>query len=159
VLKKGKSSAGFNAALHVLEEKDETYYFLYFGYGLGISMDLNAKVGLVGETAYIGIDLEYELTRRYHPVSCSMVVGVHQFVDLGLDATLNLSIPMSRNSSIYLGCDTDVEFKDPETITPFWFFLGAELGISRKAGLFLEAENGLNDTAYGIFSAGINFLL
>jgi len=53
-----------------------------------------------------------------------------------------------------------VEFEGwAETNVPYWLFIGMEIGISRKAALFLEANGGMNDDADNVVCVGLQSLL
>ena len=159
ILRNGKSSAGFNGIFRLREGNEEFFLYFHFNYGLPGRFDLGARVSVVGEETYFGADIEWKLTRRYHAVALSIATGAHNFYNFGLDGTLNLGVAMSRNSSIYLGIDMDIEFVNSETSVPYWVFIGTEIGISRKAALFLEADGGMNDEADNVVCVGIQSLL
>ena len=154
-LRRGKTSIGVNPAFYMTEGDDELYLYLHLGHGIRRGLDLGAKVSVIGDETYFGADLEWRLTRRSPFISVS--AGGHKFSDFGVDATLNATFPLQRKINLYFGGDMDIEFVEPESITPFWAFVGLDISLSRKMGLLLEGCMGINDEATDILSGGLNF--
>jgi hypothetical protein len=156
-MRRGATSIGINPALYLREGDDELYLYIHVGHGIRKGLDLGAKVSVVGEETYFGADLEWRLSGRSPYISIS--AGGHKFWDFGVDATLNVTFPLKRRMNLYFGGDMDIEFTEPESITPFWAFVGLDIGLSRKIALLLEGCFGINDEAWDILSGGLNFYL
>jgi len=154
-MRRGSTSIGINPALYMTEGNDELYLYIHLGHGLRRGLDLGAKVNIIGDVTYFGADLEWQLARRSPFVSIS--AGAHKFVDFGLDATLNVTFPLKRRMNLYFGGDMDIDFVEPESITPLWAFVGLDISMGRKVALLLEGCMGINDIASDILSGGFNF--
>ena len=154
-LRKGKSSVGINSFYSAMDENKKVYLFVHLGHGIGQACDIDVKVGFTGDETYLGADAEWQLTRRN--VFVSFTGGAHKFINFGMDAILNVMLPMGRNSGVYLGTDLDIEFEKKEVITPFWLFIGMKINLSRKTCLLVTMEGAMNDEASNILSAGLKF--
>ena len=156
-MRRGKTSIGINSAYYMTEGDDELYLFIHLGHGIRRGLDLGAKVGVGKDETYFGADLEWCLTRRSPYVSIS--AGGHKFSDFGVDITLNVTFPLKRKMDLYFGGDMDIEFVEPESMTPLWAFVGLDVSLSKKMALLLEGCMGINDEAWDILSGGLNFYL
>jgi hypothetical protein len=140
-------------------ENDDLGVFINGGYGLGSATDLGLRLGLGYNETYFGANVEWLLKGGQPAISAA--AGAHVFGDLGLDGTLNLSFPASRQIIIYTGLDMDINFvevKDKkDTQVPVWLPLGVEIGLKSKVALLIELEIDVSDDAWTIFSAGVNF--
>ncbi len=155
ILRKGKSSVGLNALFPTDGANNKVYLFVHLDHGIGQGCDVDAKVGFTEGETYYGADIEWQLTRR--DVFLSFTGGAHKFINFGLDAILNLMLPMGRNSGVYMGSDLDVEFVEKETVTPFWLFIGMNIGLGRKTSLLVCLEGAMNTDAANIVSGGVKF--
>jgi hypothetical protein len=155
ILRQGKSSVGINSFFPVEDENKKVYLFVHLGRGIGQACDIDARVGFTGNETYLGADVEWQWTRR--DVFVSFTGGAHKFVNFGMDAILNVMLPMGRNSGVYLGTDLDIEFEKKEVITPFWLFIGMKINLNRKTSLLMTMEGAMNDEASNILSAGLKF--
>ncbi|MFC1501961.1 hypothetical protein ACFL6A_00945 [bacterium] len=156
-LKPGRMSLGVNPAAYLNTNNNDFYLFLHGGIGMSRRMDLGIKVGVLGDVTYFGADLEWCLSRRSPHISIS--VGAHHYNEFGLDGILNFTFPLGRRMSIYTGLDLDVNFINGNTTAPFWLFIGSDISIARRIGFLIEAEIGINASAYNIISGGFNFYL
>jgi len=140
---------------------DDLGLFVNGGYGLGPGYDLGMQLGVGYSETYFGADVEW-LLKAGKP-AISVAAGAHVFNDLGLDGTLNFTFPINRQIDLYTGLDMDINFvkvgERKDTQVPFWLFLGTEVGLRSDINLLFELELDLNDDAWSIFSAGINFRL
>ena len=155
-LKSGNFSIGVNPLIYDLGENEEAL-FGHVGLGLSRGMDLGFKLGLGLDETYFGLDLEWVLRHRSPYMSISG--GAHSWGDVGIDGTFNLTIPLSRQVSLYTGLDMDVVFADPDTAIPIWIPVGIDVTLRRKMALLIEVEIKANDDAFNIFGAGLNFYL
>lgn len=156
-MRRGATSIGINPAFYLTEGDDELYLYIHVGHGIRKGLDLGAKVSVIGDETYFGADLEWRLTGRSPYVSIS--AGGHKFTDFGVDATLNVTFPLKRKIHLYFGGDMDIEFTEPESITPLWAFVGLDISLGRKIAWLIEGCIGINDEAYNILSGGLNFYL
>jgi hypothetical protein len=140
-------------------ENDDLGIFVNGGYGLGPGYDLGLRLGLGYHETYLGANVEW-LLKGGKP-AISLAAGAHVFGDLGLDGTLNLTIPASRQINIYTGLDLDINFVErrgeKDTQVPLWLPLGVEIGLKTNIALLIEVEFDVGDDAWTIFSAGVNF--
>jgi hypothetical protein len=138
---------------------DDLGLFVNGGYGLGPGYDLGMQLGVGYSETYFGADVEW-LLKAGKP-AISVAAGAHVFGDLGLDGTLNFSFPLSRQVDLYTGLDMDINFvktgNGRDTQVPLWLFVGTEIGLRSNINLLFELELDINDDAWSIFSAGINF--
>jgi hypothetical protein len=156
-LKSGKFSIGVNPVIYDLGDNEEGI-FGHVGLGLSPGLDLGFKLGLgVGDETYLGLDLEWVLRRLSPYISIS--AGAHTWGDIGIDGTFNLTVPLSRQVSLYTGLDMDVVFADDDTHIPLWIPVGIDVALRKKMALLIEVEIKVNDEAYNIFGAGLNFYL
>ena len=154
-LRPGNFNLGLEPTIYDYEGNNETSLFVHGGYGISRGMDLGIKLGLGMDNTYFGADLEWML-RTISPY-LSISAGAHIFNDVGIDGTLNITFPLSKQVWLYTGLDMDVVFADDETFIPLWLPVGIEVGLRKNMTLILEIEVGLNTEAYNIFGGGINF--
>jgi hypothetical protein len=154
-LRSGKFNLGLEPTIYDMAGDNETSLFIHGGYGISRGLDLGIKLGLGMNNTYFGADLEWMLRSLSPYISIS--AGAHIFNDLGIDGTLNITFPISKQVWLYSGLDMDIVFAENDTHIPFWLPVGIEVGIKRNMTLILEVEVGLNDDAYNIFGGGINF--
>ena len=153
-LRTGKFSLGLEPAIYDIGDNDVSF-FIHGGYGINRGLDLGIKLGLGAmDETYFSADLEWMLRGLSPYISVS--TGAHILNDVGIDGTLNITFPLSRQVWLYTGLDLDIIFAD-DTVIPLWIPVGLEVGIRRNMNLILEVEAGLNDEAYNIFGGGINF--
>ena len=159
-LKKGTFSLGVNPALHMDGGADGFILLAHAGYGIKSGLDISATFGLADPT-YFGADLEFALGNRV-----SLAVGAHNFHNFGLDGTLNFVIPIKSDIRLYTGLDADLDFyettnsegnKETEMLTPVWFPIGLDIGLTHNMSMIFEAEIAITDEAYHIFGGGVNF--
>ena len=155
-MKKGKASIGVNPVIYNNGGTDFTL-FLHGAYGFRKGSDLGVKLGVGGNETYFGVDVEWVL-RRISPY-ISFSGGAHTFGDIGIDGTLNFTIPVNRQVNLYSGMDTDIVLtKDIQF--PLWIFVGVEMGFRKNLNLLLEVEAGINnDAPYNVFGVGFYFYL
>ena len=149
-LKQGTLSLGVNPVIMDNGPSDGLNIFFHGGYGIKKSVDFGFKFG-VGNTNYIGADLEWALGKNF-----SLTTGGHMFGDFGLDVTLLGTIPIRKDADLYFGVDADIVFAN-ELAIPIWIPIGIELGLSKSMSLILEGEIAIVDDAYHIFGGGLNF--
>jgi hypothetical protein len=154
-LRTGTFNLGLEPTIYDMEGDNETSLFIHGGYGINRGLDLGIKLGLGMDETYFGAELEWMLRGISPYVSVS--AGAHMFNDVGIDGTLNLTFPLSKQLWLYTGLDLDVVFAENDTFIPFWLPVGIEVGLRKNMTLLLEVEVGLNDEAYNIFGGGINF--
>ena len=156
-LKNGKWSLGVNPVMYDLGD-DEMGIFGHLGLGLKPGMDLGFKLGLgLLDETYFGLDLEWALRRQSPFISIS--AGGHYWGDAGIDGTFNLTFPVGRQVDLYTGLDMDVVFAEGNTPIPLWIPIGIDVMLQRKMSLLIEIEIDVNDDAFTIFGAGVNFYL
>jgi len=154
-LRSGRASFGFEPAFLSNGGNNEFYMFFHGGYGIKSGLDMGVKLGVLGPQTYIGADFEWNL-RPSNP-AISLAVGAHNFIDIGLDGTLNMSFRVNGDVQMFTGLDVDIEFTEPEALTPLWLPIGLELGFRRNVDLVFEVEVGLNDDAWNVIGGGLNF--
>ncbi|SRR6056297_1377641 len=159
-LKKGTFSLGLEPTLHIDGGADGFIFFAHAGYGIKPGLDIGLKFGLANPN-YFGADLEFALGKRL-----SLSTGVHNYNNFGLDGTLNFVIPIKNDIRIFTGFDADFNFvettnqegnKKTEIMTPLWFPIGLDIGLSSNMSLLFETEIGITDEAYHIIGGGLNF--
>jgi hypothetical protein len=155
VLRPGHGSIGINPVFIANGENDLALY-LHGGIGLASGLDLAAKLG-IGDGTYFGMDLEYLL--RASPPYVSIAGGGHIRNDAGIDATLNLTFPISRILSLYSGLDADINFAEGQTLSPLWIFLGNEVPVKHGLSFLLEIQIGVTEEADNRLGAGLNIYL
>ncbi len=165
-LKKGVIAIDVNPIF--FETGNDTYKFgsyFAFGYGFEWGADIRLRYGWLDELNYFGADLEFNL----HESSpyLSLTAGAHMKENYrdgfnpGLDGTLNITFPLSRDFDIFGGLDLDLDFvevKDDEREmhSLLWLPVGFEYKLTSMAFL-LEADFALSDHAYNIFGGGLVF--
>ena len=152
-LRPGRVSFGINPAAYL--NNNDFYLFLHGGVGMAKNTDLGFKVGLLGNTTYVGGDIEWCMARRGPDIS--IAVGAHYFDYFGLDGTLNFTFKLARRLNFYTGLDLDVNFNNGNTSMPFWLFAGTDISIARRIALLIEAEIAVSNAEYNIISGGFNF--
>lgn len=152
-LRTGTLTLGLEPVIYDTGNNDAAL-FIHGGYGISRGLDLGIKLGLGLDDTYFGADLEW-LLRGVSPY-ISVSAGAHMYHDVGIDGTLNITFPLSRQVWLYSGLDMDVVFSE-DTGIPLWLPIGLEVGIRKNMTLILEVEAALNDDAYNIFGGGINF--
>ncbi len=155
-LRSGKMNLG---AFLTDYENDDLGIFVTGGYGLGSGTDLGLRLGLGYNETYFGANVEWML--KGGKPAISLAAGAHVFNDLGLDGTLNLTFPLSRQINLYTGLDMDINFveirREKDTQVPVWLPIGVEIGLKSNVALLIELEFAVSDDAWTIFSAGVNF--
>jgi hypothetical protein len=123
--------------------------------GISRISDIRVTAGFPQSGTYFGISNKWNLARSYGP-EFSISYGAHKRGSLfGADGTLNLSFKLSMTARLYVGIDSDWDFKSGTTINPIWGYAGITDEISETVDYFLEAEPAINSAAYHIYSVGI----
>ncbi|KAA3609817.1 MAG: hypothetical protein D8M58_08775 [Calditrichaeota bacterium] len=169
ILKQKRLSLSINPVLINGLVEDDAGIFVHSEYGIGSGMQAAGQLGLGFNQTYWGVLLEKSFVNSFPIISFSG--GIHNFENVGLDFTLNFSVPVNNLVDLYGGLDSDLVFADKKTFnfrtetwkkesdTQFltWFFMGAEVVIRNKVHLLFEAEIGIADEAYNLFGTGIKF--
>lgn len=148
-LQKGVFLAGINPVM----QGNDLGLYLHGGYGLSSGLDFGVRLGL-GLGNYIGADIEYALISD--KVAVSLAVGGHMAGDVGLDGTLNLTVPVTKSLRVYSGLDGDVNFGNNMAL-PIWVPVGMEVGIKKAVSVILEGDIAVTGDAGSIFGGGITF--
>ncbi len=132
-------------------------FALFADAGIGFGgADLDFIVGF-GEPNYFGANIEFMLLRRSPYLS--VAVGGHtQGGVVGLDGTLNLSFPITRNVGLYGGIDADMNFYSGSTTMPAWFFVGTNIALQRNIEFMIEVAPAITN-ANSIFGLGLKVYL
>jgi hypothetical protein len=151
-LRSGQLSAGFEPSVYVNGDTDFNL-FLHGGVGLVKGVDLGLKLGVMGNEAYLGGDVEFAVLNRL-----SLAAGAHSYGVFGLDFTGLYTFSLGQSASFYTGLDVDLNFpEDDDMSAPLWIPVGLELPI-RKYMLFLfEAEINVTDVGSHFIGGGLNF--
>src|SRR6056297_260708 len=122
------------------------------GYGVKRGTDMAITMGF-GDVSYIGIDFEKVFGEDLDNLIISFSGGAHYSDGVGLDGTMNLTIPLDRNFYLYGGLDLDVILTDGSGM-PVYFFIGGEYYLQQKISLITEADLGINDNG-NLFGVGL----
>lgn len=147
-LKKGTFSAGVEPTI-IAKNSPDFILFGHFGYGIKKGIDFGAKIGVLGPNTYVGADIEFGLTKNI-----SLSGGAHVYGDFGLDATLLGTYPATKSVNIFGGVDVDAIFGG-NTHFPLWIPVGVEVGLKKSLSFILEANIGLNSSAYHVIGGGV----
>ncbi len=151
-LKPGRFSVGINPVF----QGNNLGVYLHGGYGIATGLDLATKVGLGLGGNYFGADLEWALHGGKPYVS--LTAGGHmQGSDVGIDGTLNLTVPVSKSVELFSGLDMDMNFGNNNTTLPVWVPIGMEVGIRQSIAIILEGDIAITDDAASIFGGGLAF--
>ncbi len=143
---------GLNPAIYLSGPSHGINLLIHGGYGLKPDIDLAVKIGL-GSEYYFGADVEWGLLENI-----SLTTGLHMFNDFGLDATLNLTLPIRGDVYLYSGFDMDIAFGN-RVYLPCWIPIGVEIELRNNMSFILEGDIGLTDSSYHIINGGIRFYL
>ena len=130
---------------------------MYGGYGLTNNVDLSLRFGLFDGVDYFGADMEWGLanTGRY---AVSVITGVHNKEDFGLDIGAKASFPLGKHATIITGVDSDFNF-DRNNTRNFWIPIGVEISWKKRMSAIIEADIPASEWAPHIFGGGVLFYL
>ena len=172
-LKKGVISLGVEPMFRMRGGINNPTVYGHAGYGLTSGIDFAVKVGVgnagVGKTGivktgnrrYIGADIEFALAKRM-----SLSFGAHHSGDFGLDGTFLFDIPIKQVHCIYLGVDSDTNFREKinesgEKVNDLrvlvWVPIGVEIEINKSFHFLFESLIAVSPDAYHIIGAGVNY--
>ncbi len=148
VMRGGK--LGINVA--AVQQNNITNGFTGLNFGIFRGVELDVVVGILPNKTYVGLNTEISLT--YEP-NISISIGGHSIGGTGAaDATFNVSFPMTRQITLYMGVDGDINFQEGTTTIPAWYFFGMSTFIFSNAELFIEADPPISKDASSIFAGG-----
>lgn len=171
IIKPKQTALAINPVLLNDLSHDDAGMFLHAEYGLGSAMQLSGQLGMGFDETYVGIMVEKSMINTLPLIS--LAAGIHSFKDIGIDAVLNISVPVNKVVMLYGGLDTELLFAEKKELnvrtltwetksdTRFltWFFLGMELPIGRNMHVLAEIEIGIAEEAYNLFGTGLKFYL
>jgi hypothetical protein len=130
-----------------LTEADDFILFFRGRYGLSSYRDLSVKLGMLGESVFIGGHLEEpHLKSDEYPIMTFFQYGVQYWNDLGLKASYNIRYQVNE-FNIYTGLLYQPFFGD-SSLHPFLIPLGISYQPQEIDGLFfIELNGGLNNDA------------
>jgi hypothetical protein len=145
---KGDFFLGLEPAVYA---KSGTDLMMFFHGGVGVtnSVDLSLHAG-VGNTTYLGADLEWILARHL-----TLVTGAHNFNNFGLNSAITYAVPLSQGNYFWFGGHLNIDFADPEVQFPIWIPVGVEVGFRDNVSLLLESEIALTTPARHIIGGGV----
>ena len=125
-------------------------YYAQVDYGLARNTAVGCVAGLLPSGMYFGITSKFVIA--YTP-DLSMTVGSHvQGSIVGIDGTLNLSIPITRKFSIYLGGDADLDvISSTTTRKPAWGFLGVRNKFGETIEILFEINPAVTADAQNMY--------
>lgn len=130
-----------------LTEADDFMMFFRGRYGLSAYRDLSVKLGMLGNSVFIGGHLEEpHLKSDDYPIMTYFQYGIQYWKDLGLKASYNIRYQVNE-FNIYTGLMYQPFFGGSSS-HPFLIPLGVSYQPSEIDGLFfLELNGGLNSDA------------
>ncbi len=149
-LKRGQFSVGVEPGLYVNGATD-FYLFLHGGVGITKNTDFGLKLGVLGNTTYIGGDVEFKLAKIF-----SLSVGAHSWGDFGLDGTALLTFPLTSGVKIYTGLDTDIIFAN-DVQMPLWIPVGLQIMMNKNMAFIFESEINVTDVGSHFLGGGLSF--
>jgi len=151
ILKSGEAAIGFEPSLLVYDGTNDFQMFFHAGVGIGNNIDIGAKLGAFGDENYYGGDVEFGISKNL-----SLSAGAHHFHDLGLDGTVNVTIPLASGTKLITGLDMDINFGDDSNI-PLWVPIGIRVSVGNGWSLIMESEIEITDVAYHYFGIGMAY--
>ena len=155
MLKTGTFSAGINPVIRGNGQGRDIVINLHGGYGLGKQVSLLARYAVFEGADYLGAGFEWQL-KHTRFMDISMIAGAHMRYDIGLDGSLCISFPVTRELILFTGLDIDLEFGG-EMGHYTWLPLGAEVYWRNRASIILEADLPMSEWAWNIFGGGVKF--
>lgn len=149
-LKRGQFSVGVEPGLYINGASD-FYLFLHGGVGITHNADFGLKLGVLGNTTYIGGDVEFNLAKIF-----SLSVGAHSWGDFGLDGTALLTFPLTSGVKIYTGLDSDIVFANDVQV-PLWIPIGLQIGMNKNMAFLFESEINITDVGSHFLGGGLSF--
>jgi len=131
------------------------------GYGLTYSMDVSAKfIYVMGGKPFFGADLQY-LIHEGRNSYFSVIGGVHNWDNFGVDLTGLFTYALSYNVSISGGLDMDVNYDPdmPNKIRPrVWLPVNIGFNVSKYTFLYAEFDLQVSQWSWSILAVGANFI-
>lgn len=151
ILEPSKGNIGFQPSVFFTDKDDaEFILFLHAGIGIYNNIDLSARAGVFGSRTYWGVDAEYGLTDNF-----SFTLGAHNYNNFGLDASVNITVPINSSTNFITGIDSDIIFQDNNTIVPVWLPLGIEFELGYNWSFIIESEIKLSKVGNYFLGAGL----
>ena len=149
-LGKGKGNFGMMPALFVHGGNDQLMLFMNGGYGISNGVDLGLKLGVFGNSNFIGMDVEFSKGKNF-----SLAGGFHSFNDFAMDLTGLVGFNLGNGVRLSTGLDMDIVFAN-STRVPVWLPINLEIWIKNNMTFMLEADidTKLFDQSYHMISAG-----
>ena len=154
LLTRGNLAISAAPAVFFTPDGNDIALFVYGLYGLGPNSNVRFRAGFFEGDNYIGGNVEWAMRRGSPQVS--LALGGHYTTDLGFDATLNLSYPLSPLFDLYGGFDIDL-FLDDDPDLPIYGFLGIAYELMQTVDIVTEFNFGLVEVSPDILSAGFIF--
>ncbi len=150
MLGKGKGNFGMMPTLLVNDGNDQLMLFLNGGYGIAQGVDLGMKLGVFGNSNFVGMDVQFSKSKNF-----SFAAGIHSFNDVALDLTGLLSFNVGKGARLATGLDADIVFAN-NTRVPVWIPINLEVWIKENMTFMLEADidTKLFSNSYHLISAG-----
>ena len=162
VLRAGKFRLGFEPQITFGPERtpgEPFIGFTRFGFGIGKSADMEFTAGFFEDDTYFGLDVQFQMLRdgEGYP-ALSFTAGAHFWYNdgnvnrgfPGLDGSVILSEDIRDIVVLFMGIDTNVEFRTNRVEVPIRAVLGADIEMSRHLHLLFEVGYGLLDSPHHI---------
>jgi hypothetical protein len=126
--------------------------YTMLGIGLPARLDLSINARLARGRSLFGVDMEWGILTGLP--SLSLTTGFHGFRYAGIDAALNLTFPIRRVAAIYMGVDSDIDFRGDDVDIPVYAFGGVEVSLRRHVKVLMEIDVGVTEGAPHIIGLG-----
>ncbi|MBR8537143.1 hypothetical protein KDU71_16355 [Carboxylicivirga sediminis] len=148
---KGKGNFGMMPTLLVTNGNDQLMLFMNGGFGIAQGIDLGMKLGVLGNSNFVGMDLQFSKSKNF-----SFAAGIHSFNDVALDLTGLLSFNVGKGARLSTGLDADIVFANT-TRMPVWIPINLEIWIKENMTFMLEADidTKLFSNSYHLISVGV----
>nr|WP_321454298.1 hypothetical protein [uncultured Carboxylicivirga sp.] len=148
---KGKGNFGIMPTLFVNGGSDEFMLFMNGTYGINHGVDLGLKLGVFGNSNFIGMDVAFSKAKNF-----TLAGGFHSFDDFAMDLTGLVGFNMGKGARLSTGLDMDIVFAN-ETRVPVWVPINLEIWVKENMTFMMEADidTKLFDQSYHLISAGV----
>ena len=128
---------------------------LAFRTGITSRIDIGGRYGFHDGYNFFGADLHWLLLPGKPAIS--LITGVHNTHNTGLDLGLNVAFPINGSIRIYSGLLADMEFASGNNYTAVWLPIGVQIHLKRHIALSLEGDLPIKSGTNGMFTAGLKF--
>ncbi len=131
-------------------------YFLYGGYGIGYSFDINFKYGNFPGDDFFGADMQY-LFKETRKSYFTVIGGLHWQENIWVDMTGSYTYSAQYWLNFTFGIDIDISFagEGPRA----WIPLNAGINVNEYLYIFFEYNLPANDRAWDIIALGTTLII